>query len=99
MKLETILSAMIIAIQDYYKVKYDVPFMEKRLRQSRTFRNRILRMFEERQEYIEQLIDENIQNIKGMSAAITSKEKRIAELEEKLEETLVRYEKELSDAG
>jgi hypothetical protein len=58
---------------------------DRRLRQRDAFRARILRMDAEKDEYIDQLITESIQNIKGMSAILTSKDKRIAELEQMIE--------------
>ena len=92
MKPETILNAMrfaqvqainysILHRLDAYNPQ-GVKMPEKRERQYNAFRARILRMFEEREEYIEQLIDENIQNVTAFS-------KRIAELEKRIENAKV----------
>ena len=70
MKLETILDAMVIAIQDYYKIKYDISFLDKRLRQARAFRNRILDTVGRMEEHI-----------RFQDDVIDSQKQRIAELE------------------
>ena len=46
MNLETILNAMTIATQEYYKKSYDIKYLERTLRQIRAFRDRIIRLDE-----------------------------------------------------
>jgi hypothetical protein len=84
MKTKTILDAMVIAIQDYYKVKWDIPFLERRLRQIRAFRERILRLDAELRREVEELNDSRagwMDVTIDIEKQLAAKDARIAELE------------------
>jgi hypothetical protein len=86
--METLLDAMVKAIQDYYKVKYDIPFLDKRLRQARAFRNRILWMDAENNNFIDwaaEAIDYYIDNDYKLQQQLAEKDAENQRLRELLQ--------------